>query len=237
MSAAAAKVAIVTGAGRGIGQATAIRLSAAGSRCALVSRSANELEETRSRCTTDAIVLPADVREASQINQVVADVLARWSRIDVLVNNAGYAKLLPFEQMTAEIWRDTIEINLSATFHFTHAVWPAMSKQKSGVIVNVSSESARDPFQGFAAYGAAKAGVNLLTKALAKEGDPLGIRIHAVAPAGVETGMLRAFVSQQDFSPDLTLAPEAVADAIYSCIAGDLAITSGETIYVHRRVG
>jgi meso-butanediol dehydrogenase/(S,S)-butanediol dehydrogenase/diacetyl reductase len=182
------RIAIITGAGRGIGRATAVRLSTAGMRCILVSRSPDELDETKRDCPNEAIVLPADVRDVDQINGVVRKALDRFGRVDVLVNNAGYAKLLPMKEMTAQVWRDTVDINLSSTFHFIRAVWEPMVAQKSGVIVNVSSESARDPF-----------------------------------------------VSQEHFAPELTLAPEEVAAAIYSCVEGDLAITSGETIYVHKR--
>ena len=111
------------------------------------------------------------------------------------MNNAGVAPLVSFDQMTESLWQETIETNLTSVFRFSHAVWPMMVSQKGGVIVSVSSESSRDPFPGFTAYAAAKAGVNLFTRALAKEGAAHNIRVHAIAPAGVETAMLRKIVS------------------------------------------
>jgi NAD(P)-dependent dehydrogenase (short-subunit alcohol dehydrogenase family) len=166
----------------------------------------------------------------------VRQVRERFGRIDALVNNAGVAPLIPFGEMTDAIWDEVIATNLTSTYRFTRAVWPAMVGQKSGVIVNVSSEASRDPFPGFTAYAAAKAGVNLFTKALATEGDAVGIRVHAVAPAGVETAMLRKLMTPDQLPSDQLLKPEDVAAAIRGCVCGDMASTSGETIFVHRRV-
>jgi NAD(P)-dependent dehydrogenase (short-subunit alcohol dehydrogenase family) len=102
------------------------------------------------------------------------------------------------------------------------------------VVVNVSSYAARDPFAGLGAYGAAKAGVNLLGLALAREGAEIGVRVHTVAPAATETAMLRSNFSRQQLPEDQTLSPQAVAKVIVQCVCGDLACTSGEVIYVHK---
>lgn len=230
-------LAIVTGAGRGIGRAVAIELAQRGYALALVSRTESELRQTQALCGGDeAMVLPLDVRDPAAIRAGVATITARQGAVEALVNNAGIAPLAPFDQTDAAMFDDVIATNLGATYHFSRAVWEGMAARRSGVIVNVSSEAARDPFPGFSIYAAAKGGINLFTKALAKEGDRLGIRVHAVAPAGVETAALRAIASTDVIPSADTLTPADVARVIAQCVVGDLAHTSGETIYLHKRV-
>ena len=229
-------VAIITGAGRGIGRATAIELSRRGYSVALISRTESQLAETQSLCAGDTMVLPIDVRDPAAIHAGVQRMIERYGQIDALVNNAGIAPLVPFGQTDEAMFNDIMATNLGATYHFTRAVWESMAARKQGVIVNVSSEASRDPFTGLSIYAAAKAGINLFTKALAKEADSLGIRVHAVAPAGVETAALRAIASVDQVPPESTLMPQDVARVIVQCVVGDLAHTSGETIYLHRRV-
>lgn len=231
-----ANVAIITGAGRGIGRATALLLVEAGYACVCVSRSQNDVDETAQLAGGGSVGVVGDVCKADDIRRIVRTTHERFGRIDALVNNAGVAPLVPFADMTDAIWDDVIATNLTATYRMSHAVWPIMVGRKAGVIVNVSSEASRDPFNGFTAYAAAKAGVNQFTKALAKEGDAVGIRVHAVAPAGVETAMLRKLLTPEQLPSDQLLKPEDVAAAIRGCVCGDLACTSGETVFVHRRV-
>jgi NAD(P)-dependent dehydrogenase (short-subunit alcohol dehydrogenase family) len=102
------------------------------------------------------------------------------------------------------------------------------------VVVNVSSAAARDPFPGFAAYGAAKAALNLFGLSAAREGLKIGVRVHTIAPGAVETAMFRQIMTPEQYSADLTLKPEDVATIIAQCVAGELRYTSGEVIYVHK---
>jgi NAD(P)-dependent dehydrogenase (short-subunit alcohol dehydrogenase family) len=102
------------------------------------------------------------------------------------------------------------------------------------VVVNVSSFASRDPFPGFAAYGAAKAGLNLFGLAAAREGERIGVRVHTVAPAAVETAMFRQILTEEQYPADKTLAPEDVAKVIAQCVTGALKYTSGEVIYVRK---
>jgi NAD(P)-dependent dehydrogenase (short-subunit alcohol dehydrogenase family) len=225
-------VAIVTGASRGIGRATAIRLGQAGWRVVLVARSQSDLKET-ARSVAGSLVLPADVSQLGSAERIVRETMDRFGRIDALVNNAGVAPLLPVEQTTDAIWTDVIDTNLSAAFYLSRACWPVFKRQGSGgVIVNVSSVAARDPFPGFAAYGAAKAALNSLTLSLAREGSAHSIRVHAVAPGATETDMFRALPGMSDYPRDKTLAPDDVARVIVNCITGELRATSGEVIYL-----
>jgi 3-oxoacyl-[acyl-carrier protein] reductase len=229
------KIAIVTGGGRGIGRAAAITLASSGYTCVAVSRSQSEVDETARLAGNGSVGVVCDVCQTDQIQRVVDDTTARFGRIDALANCAGVAPMLPFEQISKAVWDEVIATNLTSVFLFTQAVWTPMRQQGGGVIVSVSSEASRDPLMGLSAYGAAKAGVNLLTKALAKEGDAHNIRVHAIAPTGVETAMLRKIVGEKILPTDQVLQPQDVANAIRACICGDIAYSSGETIFIHRR--
>ena len=228
-------VAIITGAGRGIGRATALELSKRGYRLALVARGADDLSET-ARLAGGALCYPADVTKSEQVDNAVKQTLDRHGRIDAVVNNAGLAPVRPIVGMSPQEWRDVIETNLSAAFYLTRAAWPSFEKQRGGVVVNVSSAAARDPFPGFAAYGAAKAGLNLFGLSAAREGAPINVRVHTIAPSATETAMFRSLMTPEQYPPEKTLDPADVARIIADCVTGDLRYTSGEVIYVHKTV-
>lgn len=226
-------VAIVTGAGRGIGKATALELSSRGYDCVLVSRSPEPLNELASAIRTATLVCPADVCDPDAAQKVVSEALARFGRIDAVVNNAGLAPARSIEETDIATWRAVIDTNLSSAFYFAKAAWDAL-KATRGAIVNLGSEASRDPFPGFLAYASAKAGVNMLTQVLHREGRPSGIRAYCIAPASVETAMLRLLVPEESLGREQTLDPTDVARTIAACVAGDLRYASGETIYLHR---
>ena len=138
--------------------------------------------------------------------------------------------------MTLEQWHAIVDTNLSAAFYTTRAAWPAFEKRGGGVIVNISSAAARDPRPGFAAYGAAKAGLHLLGLVSAREGDKMGLRVHTLAISATETAMFRKLVSTEKWPTEKTLKPEDVADVILQCVRGDLRYASGEVIYLHKTV-
>jgi NAD(P)-dependent dehydrogenase (short-subunit alcohol dehydrogenase family) len=225
--------AIITGAAGAIGAATAVELHRLGYRLALVGRTQGTLDETRRRVAPSALAVAADVTRPADVNRAVAAALEALGRIDALVNVAGYAPELLVEQTTDQEWHKIIDTNLSSAFYMSRAAWPSLAKS-GGVIVNVSSMAARDPFNGLSAYGAAKAGLNLLSLGLARQGKDLGIRVHVVAPGAVETPMFRKLRSPQEFPTHLTLQPADVARVIGQCVAGDLRYTSGEVIYIHK---
>ena len=232
-----APVAIITGAGRGIGRATAAELAGLGYRLALAARDLDSLHQTASalggnpeRCC----VVRTDVTDAEQVDRLVEQTLERFGRIDAVVNNAGLAPIRPIAEMSVAEWRAVIETNLSAAFYLCRAAWPTFEKQQGGVVVNVSSAAARDPFPGFAAYGAAKAGLNLFGLSAAREGERIGVRVHTVAPSAVETAMFRALPGMAEYPAEKTLDPSEVARIIGRCVTGDLRYTSGEVIYVHK---
>ena len=234
------KVAVVTGAGRGIGRGEAIELARCGARVVV-----NELDADAGRQVVEeiaaaggeAVLDTGDCSEEETAEHLIATALSTWGRLDALVNNAGYAPLRPIREMSVEQWRAVIDTNLSAAFYATRAAWPAFERQGGGVVVNVSSVSARDPFVGFAAYGAAKAGLNLFGLAAAREGERIGVRVHTVAPAAVETGMFRGLVPPDRWPAEKTLDPADVAKVIAQCVRGELRYASGEVIYLHKTVG
>jgi 3-oxoacyl-[acyl-carrier protein] reductase len=229
------RVAIITGAGRGIGRATAIELSRRKYRLALVSRTAAELEETARVCAPgSAEVFPADVSRADQVDQLIEGINTKFGRIDAVVHSAGAALLRSVEELSPADWQKMIDTNLSAVVYLGRRLWPIWRRQNGGVMVNISSAAARDPFAGLGPYGAAKAGVNLLGLALAREGAPINVRVHTVAPAATETVMLRSLISAEQLPTEKTLDPVEVARVIVQCVCGDLACTSGEVIYVKK---
>jgi NAD(P)-dependent dehydrogenase (short-subunit alcohol dehydrogenase family) len=230
-----AQVAIITGAGRGIGRAAAHALGREGYALALVSRTQDDLKVTQ-RDAPDSIALPADVSDAQQIADFVSKTLAHFGRLDAIVHCAGIAPLLAIELTTPEDWRAILDTNLSAAFHLARAAWPIFRNQGGGVIVNISSLAARDPFPGFAAYGAAKAGLNLLGLALAREGQDIGVRVHTLMLGAVETGMFRKIRTPEQWPSAKTLDPADVAATIVQCVRGDLRYTSGEVITLHKTI-
>jgi 3-oxoacyl-[acyl-carrier protein] reductase len=231
-----APVAIITGAGRGIGRATAVELAGLGCRVALAARNIDGLNESIAatghpdRC----FAVRADVTDPEQVDRLVRQTLDRFGRIDALINNAGLAPVRSIPDMSIAEWRAVIDTNLSAAFYLCRAAWPVFEKQGGGVVVNVSSPAARDPFPGFAAYGAAKAGLNLFGLSAAREGEKIGVRVHTVAPGATETGMFRSLPGMDQYPADKTLDPAEVAKIIGRCVTGELRYTSGEVIYVHK---
>ena len=254
-------VAIVTGAGSGIGRAVSVKLSELGHTVVLVGRTKATLEAVAAEIgkTGETLVAPADVSKPHEVQEIIRQAVAAFGRVDVLVNNAGYAPNVGLAALSVEQWREIMDINLSASFYATKAVWPVMARQHAehlathrtsgvrvgemdrkvstgGVIVNISSMAARDPFPGLGAYAIAKLGVNMLTKVTAREGAEQGIRAYAVAPAGVETGMFRSLATEQEVPHSEILEPEEVAEVVGACAGGALWNMNGEVVWVHRRV-
>jgi NAD(P)-dependent dehydrogenase (short-subunit alcohol dehydrogenase family) len=139
-------------------------------------------------------------------------------------------------EMSISQWHAVINTNLSAAFYTTKAAWPAFERQGGGVVVNISSAAARDPFPGFAAYGAAKSGLNLFGLAMAREGESIGVRVHTIAPSATETAMFRRLMTPQQYPPEKTMAPQDVARVVLQCVVGELRYASGEVIYLHKSV-
>jgi NAD(P)-dependent dehydrogenase (short-subunit alcohol dehydrogenase family) len=230
-----APVTIITGAGSGIGRATAIALASKGYRLALCARRRQKLNET-ANLAGNGLVIAADVTQPKDIESIVETTFAEFGRIDAIVNNAGFAPVQSIEEMSIVDWHAVIDTNLSAAFYLSKAVWPIFKRQGGGAVVNISSMAARDPFPGFAAYGAAKAGLNLFSLSVAREGANIGVRVYTIAPGAVETEMFRGIMNAEQFPTERTLQPADVARIVVQCIAGDLQFTSGEVIWMRKSI-
>jgi len=225
-------VAIVTGAGSGIGRATAFALARDGYAVVLVARTRSDLERTVMEVGegVETLIVSADLAKPQSAGQIVDAAVERFGRVDALVNNAGYAHNGTIDQNTPEICRLSLVVNLEAVMLLTAAVWPIFRRQQSGVIVNISSMASIDPFPGFSAYAAAKTGLNMFTHCTAKEGAECGIRAVCIAPGAVETPMLRANFTQDIVTRDMAMAPAEVAGLIADCVTGRRGFKPGEVI-------
>ena len=187
------KVAIVTGASRGIGRATALELAKFGAKVAVnyarSSDAADAVVKTIIDGGGEAVALQADVSQSEQVDNLIKETLAKYSRIDVLVNNAGITKDTLMMRMKLEQWQAVIDLNLTGVFLCTKAVTKTMLKQRSGRIINIASVAGQMGNPGQANYSAAKAGVIGMTKTVAKELASRGVTVNAVAPGFIATDM------------------------------------------------
>jgi 3-oxoacyl-[acyl-carrier protein] reductase len=187
------QVAIVTGAGRGIGHAIALRLASEGARVAVVSRTeqnANRTaEEINAKFAGLAKAYAVDVADQAAVKKLVEQVLGDFSRVDILVNNAGLTRDGLSMRMSEEDWDIVIDTNLKGAFNFIQAVERPMIKQRSGRIINIASVAGIMGNAGQANYAASKAGLIGLTKVIARELSSRGITSNAVAPGFISTDM------------------------------------------------
>jgi 2-hydroxycyclohexanecarboxyl-CoA dehydrogenase len=186
------RVAVVTGAGGGIGAAVASALAAEGADVAVI-----DLREDAARAVADALpgrglAFAADVSDRASVDAAIGAVIAELGGVDILVNNAGHAKYVPFREVTEETWDRMIAVHLKGTFNCTKAVVEAMVAQRYGRIINMSSVAALTGSPLHTHYSAAKGGMVAFTKALAKELGPEGITVNSVAPGFVRTGITGA---------------------------------------------
>jgi NAD(P)-dependent dehydrogenase (short-subunit alcohol dehydrogenase family) len=193
------KVAIITGAGRGIGRAAARLFAREGARVVLFSRTASQLTEVASEITSEggkegqALVVVGDVSREEDVVALFQQVKHAYGRVDILVNCAGIVAVRPFVEMDVATWDSVMGVNLRGTFLCCLEAFQLMAAQQQGVIINFSSLSGVkgvEKFPGLSAYNVSKAGVAGLTEILAVEGKPYNIRVCAVSPGAVETAML-----------------------------------------------
>lgn len=231
----AERVAIVTGAGSGIGLATARLLSTAGWRIVLVGRRREALESAASGLAPGTThVAPGDMGVPGDIERVV-DAATRWGgRIDLLVNNAGVGEVVPIAKADWASLRRVFDLNALGVAYLIHCVWPTFVRQQGGCVVNVSSYASLDPFEGFFAYGATKAAANLLAFSAAKEGKAFDVRAFSVAPGVVETPLLRTLADESIVPRAWCLEPHDVAQVIADCAEGRRDRDNGRTIYIRR---
>lgn len=188
------KIAIVTGAGQGIGKAIALRLANAGADVAIMDlnlSSASAVTKEIEKLGRQALSIEADVSQSTDVNAAIDKVLSEFGRVDILVNNAGIAgRTLPLTDLEESDWNDVIGVNLTGVFLCCKAVIDTMIAQDYGRIVNIASIAGKEGNPTMIPYSVSKAGVICLTKALAKEVTDYNIRVNAVSPAVIETPIM-----------------------------------------------
>lgn len=233
------RVAIVTGAARGLGKAIAQALAEEGTRLALVDVDWPALQGTAKAIGSRDRVIPlqADVSEESSVRDAVEGVLQEYGRIDILVNNAGIASFARIPEITPAEWDRVLAVNLRSVLFMSQAVFPIMKRQGVGVIVNMSSMAGKvGGLKIGPAYSASKAGIICLTISLARAGAPHGIRVNAIAPAFIESAMMPA-EKKNEYIPLIPLGrmgtPADVASAVLYLVSDRASFITGEVLDVN----
>ena len=187
------KVAIVTGGGRGIGEAIALAFAREGARLAIASRTKTELDQVASQIENlggQVQVIPTDVSQRDNVTRLIEATLTAYGQIDVLVNAAGvYGPIGPMWDVDVDKWIQAMKINLFGTFTCCHTVLPHMIERRQGKIVNFSGGGAASPLPRFTAYGVSKTAIVRLTETLAEEVKEFNVQVNAVAPGAVDTSL------------------------------------------------
>ena len=238
------KVAIVTGAGRGIGRACAIALAEAGANLALVSRTEMELRNVANEIASigrKAIVRCQDLTKVSELPGLMDDIASALGGIDILVNNAGINIPQEAAEVTPEAWDQVMGINLRAAFFTAQAAGRVMIRRgRGGRIINMTSQAGTAALQKRSAYCASKAGLNMVTKVLALEWSRHNILVNAVAPTFIETEFIRGFLADPNFksyalSKNLLRrfgTPEDVTGAVLYLASDAASLVTGHILHV-----
>ena len=240
------KVAIVTGAGKGMGEAHSLKLAGAGAKVVLADISLEDCQKVVEKIKQqkgEAIAVKCDVSKKAEIDNLVSEALKKFGKIDILVNNAGIYPFEPFLDMKEENFQKVIDINLNGYFLMSQAAAKEMVKQKSGVIVNIASVAMGQVGMGFAGlahYCASKGGIVAMSEALALELAPMGIRINCIAPGAIDTpGASNASMTNEQKEAMLAPIPmhrngkaEEIANAVLFLASDESSYMTGSTITV-----
>ena len=242
------KIAIVTGSSEGIGRSIAIALANSGEYSGIVtnSRKGQEAQQVANEITTlgcDSIAIEADVSKESDCIKLIEDTIKHYSRIDVLVNNAGIQKDVPFEETSVEEWYKIIGVDLTGPFVCSREAVKHMEKQndpKGGCIINISSVHQIIPKPHYIPYATSKAGIEMMTKTMALELAKDNIRANVVAPGAIETEMNRELKNNKDLRQKVLKQipiqrignPEEVANVVEFLASHKASYVTGTTFYV-----
>ncbi len=231
------KVIVVTGASSGIGKAIAKKLSAEGCKVALASRSIEKLVEIKKELPSESFIAGMDVSSTASVNSAFEKIRKEFGKIDILVNSAGVMPLTYLKNRHLEEWLQTIEVNVKGTLRCIHEVLPSMKEQKSGHIINIASVDGKEIFEGGAVYGASKAAVIELSRAMRMELSPeFNIRITSIEPGTVETD-LREDISDKELlenkdygGNEPKLKPKNIADAVFYTLTQPASVNVNELL-------
>ena len=232
------KTALVTGASRGIGAATALALDRSGARVALVSRDASALDAVAGELTHDPVVIVGDLRESAAPAEIATAALSAFGGVDILVNNAAAARRLPFLETDASLLDELLAVNIRSPLLLIAALIPAMIERGGGSIINISSVSALRGTPRRAGYAASKAGMDAATRSLAIEFGPSGIRVNSLAPGVVDTALWeknKAIPGVTELINEMTplrrwATPEDIAEVVVFLASDRSRFITGETI-------
>lgn len=237
------KVVLVTGASRGIGKAVAERFAREGYAVALHYNTGKvEAEATVQKLTSagyTAMAVQADVRDSAQVQQMVDTVSHALGNIGILINNAGIAQQKLFTDITDEEWHNMFAVHVDGTFYCTRAVLPVMIRQKQGCIVNISSMWGQVGGSCEVHYSAAKGAIQAMTKALAKEVGPSGVRVNCVAPGVIQTEMNKLLDTEtlealrEDTPLEMLGTAEHVADLVYFLCSEQATFITGQIMGIN----
>ena len=221
------KIAVVTGASSGIGKAIAKKLSAEGCKVALASRSVGKMQEIEKDLGTETIAVRMDVTDTESVKGAFEDIHRELGPIDILVNCAGVMPLTYLKNQHLDEWLQTIEVNVKGTLRCIHEALPHMKVKKNGHIVNIASVDGKEIFKGGAVYGASKAAIIELSRAMRMELSPeFNIRVTSIEPGTVATNLRdditdTELLKEKDYSYDNEphLEPENIADAVFYAIS------------------
>jgi NAD(P)-dependent dehydrogenase (short-subunit alcohol dehydrogenase family) len=239
------RVAIVTGGGTGIGRGTALLLAQQGADVVLAARRPEPLASTAAEIEAlgrRVLTVPTDVTSVEQCQQLVDTTLEHMGRVDILVNNAGGAQTKSLSKWTEEEWFEVIALNLGSVWFLSRAAAKPMLEQGKGAIVNISSGASLLAMPQAAPYGAAKAGVNNLTGALASAWTGRGVRVNAIAVGAVRAASLLDDLGRYGLEPDSVAhmnasgrlgEPEEIAHGVLFFASDASSFCSGQTLYMH----
>jgi 2-hydroxycyclohexanecarboxyl-CoA dehydrogenase len=235
------KVTIVTGAGRGIGRGIVEKLAAEGAKVVVSDVDEESARETAGAIGGGAVGLRADVTSKESVEAMVEEVVDRFGRVDVLVNNAGWDKVEPFLKSNESDWERVIAINLYGTLHCCKAVLPVMVEQEYGKVVNIGSDAGRVGSSGEAVYSAAKGGIIAFTKTLAREMARYKINVNCICPGPADTPLFAEIGEEnpklkealQKAIPFRRLAlPQDLANAVAFLASDEAEYITGQTLSV-----